>query len=118
VIATALIIGLDQIGIDVALLVALAVVAFAAPVISLALAFGLGARRYAGNLIGARTARSHLSVGLRVRIGDVEGEVLEIMPTQIALNTDAGKVLVPAGYMDEQLVTIMAPAREQASPDV
>ncbi len=109
VLATALIVGLDQIGIEVALLVALYVVCVAALLIGLAVAFALGARRYVSNLIGVRTARQHMNPGLRVRIDDIEGEILEITPTQIALNTDQGKTLVPGRFLDEQLITIMAP---------
>ena len=109
VVAIALIVGLDQVGIDVAVLIGLAVAAAAAAGIGLAVAFALGARAHVGNLICARVARQQLSEGLRVRVGDVEGEVLEITATQIALDTQAGKALLPARCVDEGLVTILSP---------
>ncbi len=109
VVAIALIVGLDQVGIDVAVLVGLAVAAAAAVGIGVAVAFALGAREHVSNLIGARVARQQLSEGLRVRIGDVEGEVLEITTSQIALDTDAGKTLLPASCLDQCEVTILAP---------
>ncbi len=105
--ATALIIGLDQMGIDVTFIVALFVVSIGAILIGFSIAFGLGARAYVSNLIGARTARQTLVAGVRVRIGDCEGEVLEITPTQIALDTVDGRALVPARMTEENGVLIV-----------
>jgi hypothetical protein len=108
VLSTALIVGLDQVGIDVALLVALSVVSVAALLIGLAVAFALGARGHVSNLVGVRSARRFLSAGVRIRIDDIEGEVLEISPTQVALTTVHGKVLLPGRFLDEKVVTIIA----------
>lgn len=108
VVSTALIVGLDQIGIDVALLVALSVVSVAALLTGLAVAFALGARSHVSNLVGVRSARQHLSPGVRIRVDDIEGEILEITPTQIALTTNQGKVLLPGRIADEKTITIVA----------
>jgi hypothetical protein len=108
ILSTALIVGLDQVGIDVALLVALSVVSVAALLIGLAVAFALGARSHVSNLVGVRSARRHLSAGVRVRIDDIEGEVLEVTSTQITLTTDQGKVLLPGRFLDEKIITIIA----------
>ena len=115
VVTVALIVGLDQVGIDVAVLVGVAVAGAAALGLGLAVAFALGARHHVSNLIGARVARQQLSEGVRVRIGEVEGHLLEITATQIALDTDAGKALVPASCVDEGPVTILAP--DAGEPD-
>lgn len=108
VVSTALIVGLDQIGIDVALLVALSVVSVAALFTGLAVAFALGARSHVSNLVGVRSARQHLSPGVRIRVDDIEGEILEITSTQIALTTNQGKVLLPGRIADEKTITIVA----------
>ena len=108
VVGIALIVGLDQVGIEVAVLVGLAVAVVATLGIGFAVAFAYGARAHVSNLIGARVAREQLSEGLRVRIGDVEGEVLEVTATQIALDTDAGKALLPASCVDDGPVIILA----------
>jgi hypothetical protein len=118
VVSTALIVGLDQIGIDVALLIALWVACVAALLIGLAVAFALGARSHVSNLIGVRAARRHISAGVRIRINEIEGEILEITPTQIALDTDQGKTLVPGRFIDEHLITIMAPDNDRDAKDV
>ena len=118
VISTALIVGLDQIGIDVALLVALSVVSVAALLTGLAVAFALGARSHVSNLIGMRSARRQLSPGVRIRVDDIEGEILEITPTQIALTNDQGKILVPGRLIDELPITILTPESGQDAEDV
>ncbi|MBI1187566.1 MAG: hypothetical protein GC206_09595 [Alphaproteobacteria bacterium] len=96
VLITALIIGLGQIGVDVTLLIALAVVVTSAILIGFAIAFGLGARAFVADVIAARALRRTLRPGMRVRIGASEGEILEITATQIMIDTAEGKALTPA----------------------
>lgn len=108
VFVTALIIGLDQIGVDVTFLVTLSAVAVGAIFFGFSIAFGLGARDYVSNLIGARAARQSLSTGLMVRIGETQGEVLEITPTQIALDTEDGRTLIPARIAEARGVVIVS----------
>lgn len=117
VITMALIVGLDQIGIDVALLVALFVVSVAALLGGLAASFALGSRSHVSNLIGVRSARRYLSPGVRIRIDDIEGEILEITPTQVALTTEEGKMLVPGRFIDEHAVIIVTPDADQDTRD-
>ena len=105
---TALIIGLDQIGVDVTFLVALFAVSIGAIFVGFSIAFGLGSRDYVSNLIGARTARQKIKPGSTVRIGEIEGEVLEITQTQIALDTADGRTLVPARLTDESAILIVS----------
>lgn len=114
---TALIVGLDQMGVDVTFLVALFVVSSGAIFVGFSIAFGLGARVHVSNLIGARSARQQLVTGVRVRIGDWEGEVLEITPTQIALDTTDGRALVPARMAEEDGVLIVSRDAPEGADD-
>lgn len=109
------IIGLDQMGVDVTFLVAIFAVAVGAVFVGFSIAFGLGAREYVSNLIGARSIRHHLSAGLMVRIGETEGALLEITQTQIALDTEDGRALVPARLAEETGVLIVS--RDGSSGD-
>lgn len=106
---TALIIGLDQIGVNVTFLVALFAVTVGSVAVGLSIAFGLGAREFAGNLIGARSARRELSPGQVVRTADVEGEILEISPTHIILETADGKALLPGRLTLAQHIVVVSP---------
>ena len=118
VMTAVLIVGLDQVGIEVALLIALFVVCVAALLIGLSVAFALGARSYISNLIGVRSARRHMSTGVKIRIGDIEGEILEITSAQIALDTDQGKTIVPGKFVDEHVTIIVAPEANQDAKGV
>lgn len=102
------IIGLDQIGVDVTFLVTVSGVAVGAILLGFSIAFGFGSREYVSNLISARTVRQNLSPGLLVRIGEIEGEVLEITQTHIAVDTENGRALVPARIADASGVVIIS----------
>jgi small-conductance mechanosensitive channel len=105
---TALIIGLDQIGVNVTFLVAMFAVAAGTIFLGFSIAFGLGAREFVSNLIGARTARREFTVGQRVKIGEVEGEVLEISATHVAVETADGKALIPAQEASVSTITVLS----------
>jgi len=117
VLAIALILALDQLGVDVTLLIAITVVLAAAVSIAFAVSFALGVRVYMSNVIGIRTARTQLSIGQRIRIDDVEGQILEITATQIALETAAGKILLPGRWVDERTITIVTQEDRGESDD-
>lgn len=105
---TAIIIGLDQFGVKVSFLITLLTVVTGAAIAGFSIAFGLGTQGFVRNLIGARTARGALQRGLKVRIGETEGEILEITNSHIALDTTSGRMLIPASFIDTQTIEIIA----------
>ncbi len=117
VFVTGTIIGLDQMGVNVTFLVALFAALVGAIFVGFSIAFGLGARDYVSNLIGARTARQKLDAGSLVRVGGTEGKILEITQTQIALDTEEGRVLVPARLTEETGVLIVSRDRAGETQD-
>ncbi len=118
VFSVALIIGLDQVGIDVALLIGLAVVITAGILAAVAVAFASGARAHVSNLIGIRTAQANLSAGMTIQVGETQGEIVEFTSTLIALDTDKGRVLVPGRLADEAVITVMSPISNQEDRNV
>lgn len=100
ILGTAVLIGADQIGIEVRFLVSIFTVLVAAVLGGAALAFGLGARYFVSNLIAARGLRTQLQVGQLIRIQDLQGTVLEVTPTAIRLQSDIGEHSVPAYLFD------------------
>lgn len=107
IIVIALVIGLDQIGINVTFIITILAIATGVLLGGFAIAFGLGARRYVENLIGARELRREIEPGQVLRFGDVEGEVLEITATALVLATKDGRRRVPAGVLAAEAVTIV-----------
>ena len=104
---TALVIGLDQIGIDVTFLTTMLGVSSAALLFGFTLAFGLGARTLVANLIAAHHLRDVLEPGQEIRIGEWEGTVLEVSATSVVLDTEDGRTSVPAKLYQEQAVVML-----------
>jgi len=107
VIVIALIIGLDQIGINVTFIVIVLAIATGVLLGGFAIAFGLGARGYVTNLIGARELRREIEPGQVIRFGETEGEVLEITATTLVLATKDGRRRIPAGTFAAEAMTIV-----------
>jgi hypothetical protein len=108
ILVMALVLGINQIGIDVTLLVALIAILAAAVAGALALAFALGAGSFVSNLIGAHYLQQLYEPGQRAIIGDIEGEIVEMTPVGIVLATDKGRVTIPAKVFNEQPTTLVA----------
>ena len=111
----ALLVGADQIGLKVTWVAILAAVVVATVLGAAAVAVSLGARGYVANLIGAFYLRQALQPGQRVRVAGHAGRIVEVTATSLVLETDAGRVLLPARvYHDEAIVVY---ARTDAEPD-
>ena len=93
---TAVIIGLDQIGIEVNFLITLLAITMGALLGSLALALGLGTKDLVSNLISGHHVQKFYKPGQKVRFGNAEGVILELTPVSIVLSTDEGRMTVPA----------------------
>jgi len=108
IVFSAVIIGVEQIGLNIGFLSTLIVVVAGVLLGGAALAFGLGARSLVANVIGAQYMRRHCRVGDVIRLGDVQGEVLEIAQAGIVLATDQGRAVVPARLFHEEVCHILA----------
>ena len=103
---TAIIIGVEQVGIDVAFLTTIIGIVLAAVLGGLALAFGLGARTHVSNIIAANQLRNFYQVGDKVRVGDIEGRILDITVSRLIIETETGNADVPAKLFDEQVTIV------------
>lgn len=103
----ALVVGLDQVGVDVTVLTILFGVIVGGLLLSIALAFGLGARSLVSNLIGAQQLRGHLAPGQHARFGEHDGLIVEISPTSVVIATEQGRLHVPASVFQEEAVLVL-----------
>ncbi len=108
VLTTAVLTALGHVGIDVSFLTRILLVVMAITLGGLALAFALGARRLVSNLVAQGDLRRY-QVGDRIRIGDIEGEIIEIHRTGAVLSSVAGLVSVPAHLFATQMVLRITP---------
>lgn len=109
---TAVIIGVHQIGVNVSFVTLVIAVALGSVLLAFSLAFGLGARGLVANLIGTHYLRRQLQPGVRVRVGEVEGEIIEITPTNVVLETDDGRAFIPARMFSEQVSLLVTADRD------
>lgn len=108
ILLTAVVVGADQVGIDVGFLSLVSGVGLGAVLGALALAFGLGARHHVANLLAARQARQLYRSGDTIRVGEVEGRVLELTATMLVLETRDGRAALPAARLAEEVSYLRA----------
>ena len=101
-VATMIVIGVDQIGIDITVLIMVMAIVVGTLLGGVAIAFSLGSRTLVSNLIGARYLNKDYRIGETIRIGDIIGTVLEISPVAIILDTNEGRMTVPAKIFGEK----------------
>lgn len=107
IVTVAVLIGVAEIGVDIALLTAIFSVALAALLGGFALAFGLGARTAISNIIGSHYLRQTFEVGQTVRIGGIEGTIVELSATAVILDVPDGRMIVPAKQFGEMPSTLL-----------
>lgn len=95
IVMSCIVIGIDQFGVNVSFLIQLTTVTAAAVFGGIALVFALGTRAHLANLIGAHYARKHYAPGDNVKIGGVQGRVVEITDGCVFIETADGDVSVP-----------------------
>lgn len=106
-IAVAILIAVNELGIDITILTVALGVVLGATFGGAALAFGLGARTAVSNIIGSHYVRQLVRVGQTVRLGAVQGEIEAITPTAIVLKNAEGRVIVPAKAFSEAVSTLI-----------
>jgi small-conductance mechanosensitive channel len=111
VVIVALIVAVDELGIDNTFLVVAASIILSATLGGAAVAFGLGARTSVGNLLASHYVQRNFSPGHVIRIGEIEGRILEIGETSVVLETVEGRVHIPARLFSEQISTLLTDGR-------
>lgn len=101
------IVGLDQIGIDLAAVIMVLAIILASILGGLSIAFGLGARTYVANLIGARHLGREFQSGVRIRFEGTEGTIAEVTPVAVILDTTEGRQIIPASHFLESSTMII-----------
>lgn len=96
------IIAVDELGIESTILTVTVATFFAATFGAAAIAFGLGARSSVGNILASRYVRKAYEVGDMVRVGEVEGKIIDITDTAVMMDSDQGRVMVPAQRFNEE----------------
>jgi hypothetical protein len=102
IVVSCIVIGIDQLGVNVNFLIQLTTVTAAAVFGGIALVFALGTREHLANLIGAHYARKHYAPGDFVKIGAFQGRIVQIADGCVFIETDAGDVSVPGQHFSAE----------------
>jgi len=107
VLAFTLLLGLDQLGLDVTVFANIITLAAAALFGSIALAFGIGAGDSVRNVMASHYVRKAYHQGQRVRIQGIEGELLEMTQIDVLVDTSEGEARIPARHFLENVALII-----------
>lgn len=107
ILITAIVIGVDQIGIDITFLSIIAAILLSTTLGAVAIAFGIGAKKHVENIIAGHNLRRRFRSGDTVRIRDIEGKIVKMDSTGIVIDTDDGQVSVPAGMFDAETAVLI-----------
>jgi hypothetical protein len=102
IVISCVVIGIDQLGVNVNFLIQLTTVTAAAVFGGIALVFALGTREHLANIIGAHYARKHNAPGDFVKIGAFEGRIVEITDGCVFIETEVGDVSVPGQHFSAE----------------
>ena len=103
VISMAVIVAVEQTGIDSTMLVITLAIGFFVTLGAAGLAFGLGARSTVANVIAAHYVKQNYHTGDKIRLGDTEGYITELTATSVVLDQEGTRVHVPAQRFSDEI---------------
>ena len=117
VLVTAIVIGLDQMAVDITFLMILVSILLAAVMGGFVVAVAIGARDLVSNLIGSHNQQKRYPPGQKIRIGAIEGMVLEWTSTSVILSTEEGRMTLPAKmFQVEPALLYMQDTHDEQDP--
>lgn len=111
----AVLVGADQIGLEVRWLAILVAVVVGVSLGGAALAVSLGSRHFVANAIGAHYMRQSFRVGERVKVMGYEGRIIDININSVVLQTEAGRVNIPAGVYSSAAIELLSDERSEST---
>jgi small-conductance mechanosensitive channel len=107
ILAFTLMLALAQLGLDITVLANIITLAAAALFGSAALAFGIGAGDAVRNVMASHYVRKAYRPGQRVRLLELEGEILEMTQVEVVVETSEGEARIPARQFLENVALVI-----------
>jgi small-conductance mechanosensitive channel len=102
IVALTVVVALSLLGIDLRWITWLIVILVAVVGLAIALAFGVGFQGLARDLAAGFYLQAQLKAGQRLRVGEVEGEVLRLTALYLVLQTTDGPLTLPYNLVHSQ----------------
>jgi small-conductance mechanosensitive channel len=116
IVALTVVVALSLLGIDLRWVTWLIVIFVAVVGLAMALAFGVGFQGLARDLAAGFYLRAQLKVGQRLRVGEIEGEILQLASLYLVLQTMDGPLTLPYSLVHSQGFVQTEPADTSLSP--
>jgi hypothetical protein len=107
ILAFTLLLALGQLGLDVTLFSVIIMMAAGALFGSAALAFGIGAGDAVRNVMASHYVRRAYQPGQKVRVQGLEGQILELTPVAVIVETSEGEAWIPARLFLESVALVL-----------
>ncbi len=111
VVSFAVLMALEHLGFDMTLFQSLFLIIISFFLFGASLAFGMGARHAISHLLAMRNVRHYYKIGQWVKVGEVEGQVIDIKTHVIILQTKNGKAIVPGDIFYENITLLIEPEK-------
>ena len=108
VVMTAVVTGLDQVGVDSRFLTALVAVVVGGALGGTALAFAFGARTEVSNIVAMHYVRQVYRTGQLISLGGVRGRIRTFTATTVVVATGDGEAHVPGRMFSDQVTELPA----------
>ena len=112
---TAIVIGVEQLGINIQFFTELFIIISAILLSGFSLAFAFGAKYLVANIIGAQQANKFYQLGDEISIADIEGVLVEIKGTMLVIESQQGRMLIPASLVMQHIARIKSPSSTGSS---
>ncbi len=101
------ILAVEQLGVETTLLVTASISVIAASTLALALAFGLGNRELARNIMAGFHVREEFKLGQQLTVGNYRGRLVSVGPVKSVLETESGgQVSLPNAALIDEAVEV------------
>lgn len=109
IVITAVVTGLEQIGVDSRFLTSMIVVVAGGALGGTALAFAFGARTEASNIVAMHYVRQVYRIGQLIQLGSVRGRIAAFTKTTVVVDAGDGQAHIPARMFSDQVTELPAP---------
>ena len=93
--STAVVVGIDQMGINITFLIVIVAIILGMVFGGLALAFGLGAKTVVNNILAAHYVRQTYQIGDTVELDGIKGRIVQVTNVGIVVEHDRGQTHIP-----------------------
>lgn len=101
---------LEQLQFDIGLLTSNVMILVGGVALAFALGYGLSAKEIFPNIISSYYNKGMFKVGDRIKIGDAEGEIIELSNISVVIKTADGKRFIPSKKFVTEEVEVIQPS--------